>query len=160
MKLEKINIENFKGVNEPKEILFDDFNVIVGQNDIGKSTVLKALDCFLNNNSVTKEDLNTNAENSYVTIILEFNPENQAIIIDENIETTFKEEELVNNNNKIIIKKIWDTSKSKISAETFLLRKKYDENDFISLTENQLITKCRQLDIDTKKANSEEFNNP
>jgi len=159
MKLEKINIENFKGINHSKEIYFDNFNVIVGQNDIGKSTILKALDCFLNGTSPTKEDLNANADISNITIILEFNPENQPIIIDENIETSFEEEELVDNNNFLIIKKVWDTSKSKISAETFILRKKYDDNDFIALTESQLITKCRQLGIDTQKANGEEFNN-
>ena len=49
MILQKIIIENFKGIQEAVSLVINPFNVIVGQNDVGKSTILKALDCFLNN---------------------------------------------------------------------------------------------------------------
>lgn len=159
MKLTKITIENFKGIKDETSIDFSDFNVIVGQNDVGKSTILKALDIFLNGTTPTKDDLNNNADSEEIIISLEFHTNNIPVIIDENIETTFEEEELVNPENKLVIKKTWDTSKSKISPEAFLYRKKYNENDFISLTETQLISTCKKLGVNTQKANGSEFNN-
>lgn len=159
MKLTKITIENFKGIKEETNIDFSDFNVIVGQNDVGKSTILKALDIFLNGTTPTRDDLNNKADSDEIIISLEFNANNLPVIIDENIDTTFEEEELVNPENKLVIKKTWDTSKSKISPEAFLYRKKYNENDFITLTEPQLISTCKKLGINTQKANGSEFNN-
>lgn len=159
MILTKIKIHQFKGVSDEKEITIDDFNLIVGQNDAGKSTILKSLDYFLNSNNPSSDDLNNKSENNLITITLHFNPSNQSIIIDQNIETTFEEEELVNSYNELVIKKVWDVSKSRITADTFIERKKYAENDFISLTEAQLMTACGNLGIVTQKANGEDFNN-
>jgi predicted ATP-dependent endonuclease of OLD family len=159
MILTKIKIHQYKGINEEKEIVIDDFNVIVGQNDAGKSTILKSLDCFLNSNNPSKEDLNNSSADNLISITLFFNPSNQSVIIDQNIETTFEEEELINESSQLEVKKVWDVSKSRITADTYLVRKKYAENDFISLTENQLIAACGELGIKTQKANGEEFNN-
>jgi predicted ATP-dependent endonuclease of OLD family len=159
MKLNRITIENFKGIKQCKTIDFNDFNVIVGQNDVGKSTILKALDIFLNGTTPTKDDLNNKAESDEIVISLEFSPNSTLVIIDENIETTFEEEELVSQENRLVIKKTWDTTKTKITPETYLIRKKYIDNDFISFTETQLISTCKKLDIDTKKANGADFNN-
>jgi putative ATP-dependent endonuclease of OLD family len=159
MILTKIKIHQFKGINDEKEIAIDDFNLIVGQNDAGKSTILKSLDSFLNSNNPSSDDLNNKAVDNFITITLHFNPSSQSIIIDQNIETTFEEEELVNNDSELVIKKVWDVSKSKISADTYIERKQYVENDFISLTEAQLMTACGNLGIETQKANGEDFNN-
>lgn len=159
MILTKIKIHQFKGVSDEKEITIDDFNLIVGQNDAGKSTILKSLDCFLNSNNPSPDDLNNKSKNNLITITLHFNPSNQSIIIDQNIETTFEEEELVNSSNELVIKKVWDVSKTRITADTFIERKQYAENDFISLTEAQLMTTCGNLGIATQKANGEDFNN-
>ena len=48
MKLEKVIIENFRSYKNRIEINIDDLNVFVGRNDIGKSTILEALDIFFN----------------------------------------------------------------------------------------------------------------
>jgi AAA15 family ATPase/GTPase len=58
MILTKIKIHQYKGINDEKEIAIDDFNLIVGQNDAGKSTILKSLDSFLNSNNPSLDDLN------------------------------------------------------------------------------------------------------
>lgn len=159
MKLTKAIITNFKGIKDPTTISFDKFNVIVGQNDAGKSTILKALDCFLNDNSPKAEDLNNKADNQIVSIELFFLPEKSSIIIDENIETTFEDEEILNEENLLQVKKSWDTSKTKIIAETSVIRKRYNQQDCLTLTEAQLITLCGQLNIQTQKANGDEYNN-
>ena len=45
MKIKKLIIDNFRGFRHA-EIDFNDFNCIVGKNDVGKTTILKALDFF------------------------------------------------------------------------------------------------------------------
>ena len=47
MKLKKLVIKNFRGYKGEVPIDFEDFIAFVGKNDIGKSTVLEALDIFL-----------------------------------------------------------------------------------------------------------------
>lgn len=47
MKLTKLKIKNFRGYKEEIAIDFDNLTAFVGKNDIGKSTILEALDIFL-----------------------------------------------------------------------------------------------------------------
>ena len=52
MKLKKLKLKNFRGYSSEVEIEVTDLNVIIGKNDIGKSTILEALDnidSFINN---------------------------------------------------------------------------------------------------------------
>ncbi|KAA6337551.1 hypothetical protein EZS27_014384 [termite gut metagenome] len=48
MILKKILLKNFRGISGIVDINFHLFNCIVGQNDTGKSTILKAIDASLN----------------------------------------------------------------------------------------------------------------
>ncbi len=52
MKLKSTVIKNYRGIKEETLVSFQDFNCIVGKNDVGKSTLLKAIDAFLNENLV------------------------------------------------------------------------------------------------------------
>ena len=65
MKIESIKMKNFRSYKEETEIYFDDLTVLVGKNDIGKSTILEALDIFFNDGNsvikIDKTDLNTHA---------------------------------------------------------------------------------------------------
>ena len=62
MKIESIKIKNFRSYEKETEIRFDDLSVLVGKNDIGKSTILEALDIFFNDGTgvvkIDKNDLN------------------------------------------------------------------------------------------------------
>ena len=46
MKIHSLSITNFRAYKDTTEILFDDLTVFVGKNDVGKSTILEALDIF------------------------------------------------------------------------------------------------------------------
>ena len=48
MKIKTIKIKNFRSYKDEVEIEFGDLTAFVGKNDIGKSTVLEALDIFFN----------------------------------------------------------------------------------------------------------------
>ncbi len=159
MKLIQINIENFLGIEEKTSIDLSQFNVLIGRNDVGKSTVMKALDIFLNSVKPASEQSSIFNDSGIISIEAIFEPSKNPIIIDENVETSFEQEELVNEQGLLHIKKSWDTSKSSVSPEIYIIRKTYDENDFLPLTESQLISLCNDCEIKTRKANDAEYNN-
>lgn len=58
MKIEKLKLKNFRGFRDEVEVKFDNLTALVGKNDIGKTTILEALDIFFNDiNAANKLDL-------------------------------------------------------------------------------------------------------
>lgn len=160
MEIKKLRIENFRGILNPREIKLRSFNVLIGRNDSGKSTVLKALDLFLNEPTFNPDHKNIHSKSNEVSITLFLKTNQVPIIIDESIETTFESEDLLNDNGLLQIRKTWDTSRQgRFSAEFLFYRKKYDDDDFISATEKQLMDLCKKFSIETIKGNGEEYNN-
>ena len=57
MKIHSIKIKNFRSYKDEVKIELNDLIALVGKNDIGKSTILEALDIFFNDgNGVVKID--------------------------------------------------------------------------------------------------------
>ena len=48
MKIKAVTVNRFRGYAEPVVVELDDLSELVGRNDIGKSTILEALDVFFN----------------------------------------------------------------------------------------------------------------
>ena len=112
MKLISIKLKNFRSYKEETTIDLDDLTAFVGKNDIGKSTVLEALDIFFNEGKgaikLDKDDINKAAliegDNSiYITTIFTDLP--AQIIIDTTNQTTFASEYLLNTNNHLEVTK-------------------------------------------------------
>ncbi|MBR5282540.1 MAG: AAA family ATPase [Alistipes sp.] len=159
MNINKIIISNFKGISSPIYISPAQFACIVGKNDMGKSTILKAIDAFLNDSSLSTDDCNIYTDSGTISIEMIFNCDDANINIDDAVTTTLKTEELYNENQCLHVKKTWDTSQKTIKAKYYIKRKRYSENDFLMLDEKNLISLCKKLGIETSKANGEEFNN-
>lgn len=47
MKLREVVLKNFRGYYRETRIPVDDLTALIGKNDVGKSTILEALDIFL-----------------------------------------------------------------------------------------------------------------
>lgn len=112
MKIVSLKIENFRGYREPIEIKFDDLTVFVGKNDIGKSTILEALDIFFNDGKGTvkmeKNDVNVleaQNENLETVISICFSELPDKIIIDSSVETTLQNEYLLNSEGNLEVVK-------------------------------------------------------
>ena len=122
MKIEKVRIENFRSYQDEITIDLNNLNVFVGKNDIGKSTVLEALDIFINENKgvikIDKDDVNKrlqHAGNSEIKISVVFSDLPDVLTIDATNTTTFVDEHLLTEEGFLeIIKKYPNAGKEKI----------------------------------------------
>lgn len=126
MFLKKLKLLNFRSY-QTIEIEFDEnLNVIIGRNDIGKSTILEALDIFFGQGR-TKIDINDkNVFNgSKMEIACSFKiDKNKEYLIDTDVKTKLSDEYLLNSDGDLEIKKVWDCSKNKLTAtslKTFII---------------------------------------
>ncbi|HHZ94130.1 MAG TPA: DUF2813 domain-containing protein [Methylococcaceae bacterium] len=74
MRIKAIRLANFRSYKDEVTIDLNDLNVFVGKNDIGKSTILEALDIFFNENKgvikIDKDDVNRQASDEGNTEIV------------------------------------------------------------------------------------------
>lgn len=122
MKLTKLKIKNFRGYKEEIAIDFGNLTAFVGKNDIGKSTILEALDIFFNEGKgvvkLDKDDINKQAlaeNDTEIVISVCFEELPNSIVIDSTNETTLQAEYLLNSNSQLeIIKKFPNAGKEKV----------------------------------------------
>lgn len=114
MKINKIAIEGFRGYKDKTEIQFNSFNVIIGRNDIGKSTILEALDIFFNDgdaiNKFSKEDISVGFGKKDTKISVEFSNFPEELVLDSTVPTNLKEEYLLNKDQRLEILKTYKST--------------------------------------------------
>ncbi|MFM2479503.1 ATP-binding protein [Celerinatantimonas sp. MCCC 1A17872] len=157
MKLESIEIENLRCYKDVVKIQVDDLTTIIGKNDIGKSTVLEALEIFFNNDTVkiSQDDANIFNEDKKVVITCEFSVLPEKIILDSGIDTTLENEYLLTNEKTLKIKKVFDCGKKNPSCEVFIIAQHPTANGFHNLLELkekdlQSIIKKQEIDCPLK----------
>lgn len=123
MKLTSVEISNIRCYKDPIKVYIDDLTTFIGKNDIGKSTVLEALEIFFNNSTVkmSQEDCNISSESSTVFITCEFTNLPEKIILDSGYETSLKDEYLLTEQSTLKIKKVYDCSKKSPSCEVYII---------------------------------------
>jgi predicted ATP-dependent endonuclease of OLD family len=124
MKIKNIYLENFRGFFGTIQIPFNNLTVFIGKNDQGKSSILEALDIFINEGKGTvkidSKDLNINAQNDgknefKIGIVFQKYPEE--LVIDETNKTSLKDEYLLNADNYL---EIWKSFKNGKLQSTYL----------------------------------------
>ena len=63
MRLRRLIIENYRGYRESTSVTFADFTSVIGKNNVGKSTLLEALEIFFNNKNPDSDDAHVQARN-------------------------------------------------------------------------------------------------
>src|ERR1700757_2452226 len=119
MRLKRLTIENFRGYRHCTDISFADFTSIVGRNDVGKSTLLEALDIFFNGRNPDPDDAHVQARDRPTRIRCEFDGLPDEIVIDANAATTLSDEHLLNESGCLEIEKEFNLGASKISAKIY-----------------------------------------
>jgi putative ATP-dependent endonuclease of OLD family len=155
VKLISVEIENLRCYQTAVKVQIDDLTTFIGKNDIGKSTILEALEIFFNNDvvKISQEDANIHNDSKEVIITCEFTNLPEKIILDSGQETTLSEEYLLTKNSTLKVKKIFDCSKKSPSCEVFIVAKHPTAAGFNNLLE----LKERDLQAIIKK---EEINCP
>lgn len=163
MKLTTLKLSNFRGYKDPIEIRFDNLTVFVGKNDIGKSTILEAMDIFFNDGKgiikLDKDDVNKQSltmGNLETIISASFSELPDEIIIDSTSSTTLQNEFMLNQNGELeIIKKYNNGGKASIYIKAYhptnpacekLLQKKNTE--LRTIINNESI-ECENLSVNS-----------
>lgn len=157
MKLKTVFIQNFRCYKDIVAVDFDEITTFIGKNDIGKSTVMEALEIFFNNEIVKIEpnDLNNKAQGEKVCITCDFCNLPESLTIDVDAVTNLKDEYLTIEDDTLRIRKEYDCSKAKPTEEVFIVAKHptamgYDKLLGYKEKELQKIIKERELDAQLK----------
>ena len=156
MKLNKLILKNFRSYSRETIIDIADLNVIIGRNDVGKSSILEALDIFFNGKP-DKSDLSIVNDNSQIEITCIFDDLPNQLILDDTVETSLDEEFLLNRNDKLEIKKIFPVSGAGSVSEESVIICEYPVNenleDLLSKKRTTLKLQFEELGIDAEGVN-------
>lgn len=107
MKLKRLRIRNFRCFRAETALEFADFTALIGKNDSGKSTILEALDIFMNDLDPDKDDASRNGVPNDLTIICEFDDLPAEVVIDDAAATSLATEYLLNSAGHLEIHKAY-----------------------------------------------------
>lgn len=122
MKIKSIGVNRFRGYSSQVTVDIDDLLVLVGRNDIGKSTILEALDIFFNEGKgcvkIDRDDINKDClaqGQDCIEIGVEFTNLPANIIIDATNQTTLHEEYLLTRAGTLhVVKRYQNAGKEKV----------------------------------------------
>lgn len=167
MILKKLTLKNFRGYSNIEVTFDENFNVIIGKNDIGKSTILEALEIFFNNDNLVKieiQDLNVWAIQKEIQIGVTFVVDKtKEYLIDTGNKTNLIDEYLLNENDELEILKVWDCSKNLTarSLSTYLVAdypKEFSETPLVTvkLAELKKLVKEKEIEdqVEDKRTSS------
>jgi len=130
MKIRSLYLKNFRAYKDVKVIFDENMNVIIGKNDIGKSTILEALDIFFGQEVIKIDitDWNKDKEEKVIIIGVEFLVNNNLeIIIDSTNPTNLKDEFLINADGYLEIFKEFSINDEKLSKEKVFINSLYPQ---------------------------------
>lgn len=149
MKLEKITLRNFRCYKDQIEFVVDDLTCLIGKNDIGKSTMLEALDAFFNE-SIEAGDLSTTSSDKIVEISCLFSGVPNSIVLDTSVPSSPKDEGILNSDGKLEVIKQFTVNATVGKATYLKCFHPLDDSliDILSLKNPSLKIKAETLGID------------
>lgn len=115
MILKGLKLHNFRGYKNVSLNIDNNISVLIGRNDVGKSTILEALEIFFNAEQVKldQDDLYVlhDENDEKICISCEFLVEEDEIVIDATVKTNLEEEYLYNESGLLEICMISDGGK-------------------------------------------------
>jgi len=149
MKIERVILEYFRCFYGKVEFSIDNFNVFIGKNDQGKSSILEAIDIFINEGKgvvkISSDDLNVRAQDEgkqEFRIGLVFRDFPEDIIVDATNPTTLKDEYLLNEEDYL---EIWKTFRNGKLLGTFIRCYHPANDDFIKNLMNKRLSELKDF---------------
>jgi len=163
MRLDVLQLKNFRSYRDTTRINFNSLTAFIGKNDVGKSSILEALEIFFNGDTIKmdQDDLNVKAkenEDFEIDISCVFSDLPEKLIIDSTAETNLREEYLsfeVDGVEKVEIKRVYDASKKNCKSETLIKSYHYPQkseyNDLHTLTITKLRSRAKDLGVNLEE---------
>lgn len=157
MKFKKLRLRNFRCYRDEISIDFENITVLIGKNDSGKSTIMDALDIFLNDKNPDKDDACKHGEPKDLTIICEFEKIPTEVIIDDTNPTKLKEEFLINPAGRLEIHKNYSGHTQNPKCTNISAYALHPVNDglidILQLKNADLKKRAKELDVDLQYVN-------
>ena len=156
MRIHSITINNYRPFKVLEDVRLGQLATIVGKNDTGKSSILRAIQLFFEKRpKIDPSDVHDNAApNEDVVIEIAFTSLPEKIEIEEGIETTFREEMLLDQNGHLRLRKTYPRDKL-TNVEISLITQDFQDDFFAGLAnlkEQELNKRCKEAGIDVTKA--------
>ena len=154
MRIKKLILKNFRIFKETTIIDFDNLTAFIGKNDIGKSTILDALDIFFNGKDaqvkLDREDISKGADSDEILIGVAFENFPQKLIVDVTVPTNLKEEFLLNKDGLLEIHKKYANGDIKKEQVYIVANHPAHESlkDLLTLKISELKQRAQELDVD------------
>lgn len=159
MKIKSLTIKNFRSYKDEITVSFNDLTAFVGRNDVGKSSVLEALDIFFHDGKGTikldKEDANKQNRdngNNDVVITVSFTDLPTRVILDDTNETSLADEFLLHSDGCMHIKKTFkgaSTTASNIKVSIIANHPTNNQcNKLLQKKQSELSRQIEELGID------------
>lgn len=150
MKLVKVKIKNFRCYKDELEVAIDDLTAIIAKNDIGKSTILDALDAFFNLEKLEAGDRCVGCRNSdNVEITCTFDKLPNEMLVDTDNLIIPSNEYLLDSNMQMTITKVFNGAAMKCdSVKIHAVHPSKDGyGDLFDLTISQLRARATELSV-------------
>lgn len=156
MELRSIRLINFRGYRDLKITFSNGLQMLVGKNDIGKSTIFEALDIFFNgkdaNVKLSIDDFNVQAKNigeASFSIVCEFELTEREEILVETVKIDPQKEFLLNSKGYIEIKKEW--TKDSLKEVTYIVCNlpKQIPAEILTMKQADLKRKIKELHLES-----------
>ncbi len=127
MQIKSLTLRNFRRYSNAVTIEFENLTAFVGKNDVGKSSILEALDIFFNDGrgciKLDKDDINkieASCGNNEISIAVCFENLPDTVVIDATNETTLESEYLLNESRQLeIVKKYPNAGSAKVFIRAY-----------------------------------------
>lgn len=154
MKLNKLIIKNYRCYQKETIIDIDDLTCIIGRNDVGKSSVMEAMNAFFNA-EIEKADLSVDAENAKVEITAIFSQVPAMIVLDSSVDCSLAEEGLLNADGMLEIKRIFEFG-AKVTKTSYVMGNTPNAPELdglLNLKNPSLKVKAQELSVDLSQVN-------
>lgn len=151
MRLCKLTLRNFRCYKE-LNITFSEITAIIGKNDAGKSSIMEALDIFLNDGKPDKDDGCKTGKPAELEIVCEFDDLPPQLVIDEIAPTTFLSEYLLNSEGRLVVGKKYSGQLASPACTGVYLRalhpRKKGFDDLLLLKSSELKARAKEHNVD------------
>ncbi len=155
MRIHSLVAKNYGPFAFLEEVRLGSLATIIGQNDTGKSNILRALQLFFEGRKIDSDDVH-DAANPAEDILLEvsFTSLPQKVELEEGIETRLQDEMLLDADGYLRIRKTYPRG-NLTKFSTSVITHDFEDDHFAALTllkEKDLNERCDSLGIDFKKS--------